>query len=103
MRPPYRRYSSALVICLIGCSGLPKVPGGLLAAFGDDVVADLLTFHESTHTGALDCADMYENVLRAIRRLDESKALLNVEEFNYTCGHRGFLVLHACAPAMLTS
>ena len=65
------RISSALPQPLKTRSGFPKIRSGLLAAFGDDVVADLLTFHESTHTGAFDGADMYENVLRAIRRLDE--------------------------------
>jgi hypothetical protein len=73
---PHR--SSPLPQLLNTRSGLPKIRSGLLAVLGDDVVADLLAFDESTHTGALDGAD--ENVLRAIGWLDESKALLDVEE-----------------------
>ena len=75
--------------------GVLKVAGSLLAALGHDVVADLLAFHERAHAGALDGADMHEHVLAAVRRLNESKAFLAVEELDGTCGHHGLLALYA--------
>src|SRR4051812_2408958 len=49
---------------------------------GDHFKPDLLAFLESPQVGALDGADMDENVLAAILRLNEAEALLAVEEFN---------------------
>ena len=49
--------------CEFPDSGFPEIRSGLLAAFGDDVIADLLAFYERAHAGAFDRADVYENVL----------------------------------------
>src|SRR5262245_59388996 len=74
-----------------------QVARGLLAAFGHDVVADRLAFHERAHAGALDRADMHEHVLAAVGRLNESKTFLGIEELHGTCGHHGLLALYALA------
>src|SRR5262249_129955 len=66
---------------------------GLLAPLGHDVIADLLAFHEGAHAGAFDRADVHEHVPAAVARLDESKALLGIEELHGTCGHHGLLAL----------
>src|SRR5262245_62533117 len=70
-----------------------QIACGLLAPLGHDVVADLLAFHEGAHAGAFDRADVYEHVLAAVARLDESKAFLSIEELHGTCGHHGLLAL----------
>src|SRR5262244_638071 len=54
----------------------------LLAPLGHDVVADLLAFHQAAHAGAFHRADVYEHVLAAVARLDESKAFLGIEELH---------------------
>src|SRR5215470_11094435 len=54
--------------------------------------SNLLAFHEGAHAGALDRADVHEHIPAAVARLDESKALLGVEELHGTCGHHGLLV-----------
>jgi hypothetical protein len=72
-----------------------EVSGGLLAALGHHLVADLLALDEGAHAGALDRADVHEHVLAAVARLDESEAFLGIEELHGTCGHRGLLALYA--------
>jgi hypothetical protein len=52
-----------------------------------DLVAHLLAFLQITQAGALDGADMNENVRSAIIRLDEAKALLTVEPFHSSVSH----------------
>src|SRR6266446_6045251 len=49
---------------------------------GNDLEFDLLSFVEALHAGALDRADMHEDVLAAIIRLNEAEALLAVEPLN---------------------
>src|SRR4051812_21827533 len=66
-----------------------EVARRLLAAFGDDLVVDLLAFHQRAHAGALDGADVHEHILRPIGRLDESESLLRIEKLNGTCRHHG--------------
>src|SRR3954468_16319370 len=61
----------------------------LLAPFGDDLVVDLLAFHQRAHAGTLDGADVHEHILRPIGRLDESESLLRIEKLNGTCRHHG--------------
>src|SRR4051812_31249233 len=73
-----------------GRSGRLKVARSLLAALGDDLVGDLLAFHEGAHPGPLDGADVHEHVLGAVSRLDESEALLGIEELHGTCRHCSF-------------
>src|SRR3954454_20594487 len=69
--------------------GEREVARRLLATLGDDLEVDLLAFHQRAHAGALDGADMHEDVFRAVGRLDESEALLAVEELHGTCSHYG--------------
>src|SRR5262245_47489772 len=65
-----------------------QIAGRLLAALGHDVERHLLTFGERAHAGALHRADMHEHILAAVGRLDETKALLGVEELHGTCRHQ---------------
>jgi hypothetical protein len=67
-------------------SGL-EVCSRLLAALHLNVVADLLAFVEALQPGALDGADMDEDVLPAAIRLNETEALLGVEPFDRACSH----------------
>src|SRR3954451_2622481 len=74
---------------LNGASGGRKIARRLLAALGDDLVVDLLAFHQRAHAGAFHRADMHEHVFRAVGRLDESETLLGIEELHGTCRHHG--------------
>jgi hypothetical protein len=49
------------------------------SAIGDDVIGDLLTLMKIVEPGPLDGADMDENILASVIRLDEAKALRGVE------------------------
>src|SRR5689334_10454855 len=64
-----------------------EVGGGGLAALGGGLERDLLPFAQRGQAGALDGADMDEDVLRAIIGLDESKALGGVEELDGADSH----------------
>src|SRR4051812_26138332 len=50
-----------------------------LAAFADQVEADLLTFNQRIHARAFNGGDVYKNVLAAVARLNEAVALHLVE------------------------
>ena len=52
-----------------------------------DLVAHLLAFLQIAQAGALDGADMNENIRSAIIGLDEAKALLTVEPFHSSVSH----------------
>src|SRR5262245_20238858 len=69
--------------------GLLQVRGGILAAaaVGLDVEADLLAFDEAAHAGALERGRMNEDVLAAVVRLNETKALLAVIKLHGTRSH----------------
>src|SRR6185369_13986552 len=58
-----------------------KVVGRRFAglAIRNNVEFDLLALIEPTHTSALDCADVHEDVLAAIVRLNEAETFLAVE------------------------
>jgi hypothetical protein len=49
---------------------------------GNDLESDLLSFVKVLHTGAFNRADMHEDVLAAIVRLNEAEALLAIEPLN---------------------
>jgi hypothetical protein len=68
---------------------LELIGGGLAAALVlRDLVAHLLAFAQIAQTGALDRADMNENVrAAAIVRLDEADALLTIEPFHDASSH----------------
>jgi hypothetical protein len=52
-----------------------------------DLVAHLLAFAQIAQTGALDGADMNENVRAAVIRLDEAEALLTIKPFHGSGSH----------------
>src|SRR5215467_5213366 len=76
-------------------SGGSQVLGRRLSglAVGNDLEGDFLAFLELVEAGALDRADVDEDVLAAVLRLDESVALLRVEPLHGSFGH-GVLVFH---------
>jgi len=62
---------------------LELIGGGLAAALVlRDLVAHLLALAQITQAGALDRADMNENVRAAIIGLDKAEALLTIEPFH---------------------
>jgi hypothetical protein len=63
------------------CRGLARL------WIGDNVERELLSFVEVSHPGALDRADMHEDVLAAIIRLDEAVALLAIEPLHDSLRH----------------
>jgi hypothetical protein len=69
-------------------SDLKTVGRGLAsAAIRDDLVGDLLALIEAAQAGALNGADVNENVRSTSVRLDETKALLAVEPLDGACIH----------------
>jgi hypothetical protein len=75
----------------VGALGRLEISGRRFAALRHDFVADLLAFHEAAHAGLFDRADMYEYILRAVARLDESEAFLGIEKFYSSDWHGGLL------------
>src|SRR5262249_4660112 len=57
------------------------------AAILDQLIADLLTFAQIIKTGALDSADMNEDVLATVIRLDETVAFLGIEPLDGARAH----------------
>jgi hypothetical protein len=57
------------------------------SAISDKLEKELLSLIEANHAGAFDRADMHEDVLAAVIRLDESEALLAVEPLYSSCSH----------------
>src|SRR5258708_15806584 len=68
-------------------SDVLQVCGGKLAALAHHVVGELLALVEIAHSRALDRGNMDEHVLSAIRRLDESEALLRIEKLHGAFSH----------------
>jgi hypothetical protein len=70
-----------------------EVPGGLLAAIGNDLVLDVLTFIESAESSFLNRRDVDEHVFAAAASggLNESETLLDIEPFHGACRHRRLL------------
>jgi hypothetical protein len=54
-------------------------------------VADLLAFVQRADPGALDGADMDEDVLAAVIGLNEAEAFLTVEPLDLAAGHLEYL------------
>jgi hypothetical protein len=59
----------------------------------NDVERHLLTFVEAAHPGALNCADVHEDVLAAGFRLDEAETFLRIKPLNCSPGHGEVLSL----------
>src|SRR5436190_675239 len=51
------------------------------------LIADLLTFDDFAHSGALDGRDVNEGIRAAVVRLNEAEALGGIEPFNCASGH----------------
>jgi hypothetical protein len=67
---------------------LELIGGGLAGALVlGDLVAHLLVFAQIAQAGALDGADMNENIRAAIIGLDEAEALLTIEPFHDASSH----------------
>jgi len=56
-------------------------------SISDDVERDLLSLIELTHPSAFDCADVHEDVLAAVIRLDEAEAFLDIEPLHGSLRH----------------
>ena len=75
-------------IALSSSDGLELVGGNLAgASVLDQLEADLLTFAQVIHPGALDGADVNECILAAVVGLNESKTLLCIIPFNCADSH----------------
>jgi hypothetical protein len=67
---------------------LELIGGGLAGALVlGDLVAHLLAFAQIAQAGALDRADMNENVRATIIGLDEAEAFLTIEPFHNSGSH----------------
>jgi hypothetical protein len=64
-----------------------KVSGIRLTALGDDVELDLLALIQARKPGALDRADVDEDILRTVIRLNEAETLLGIKPFNFAGWH----------------
>ena len=68
------------------------VRGGLACpSIGDNVESYLLSLVEDTHSSAFDRADVHEDILAAIIRLDEPEAFLVIEPLHGSLGHIALL------------
>jgi hypothetical protein len=72
-------------------SGRLQIAGGLFAALGHDFKADLLAFHQRTHSSAFHCGDVDEHIFRAIVRLNEAVAFLGIKKLHSSDRHQEFL------------
>src|SRR5690242_20378446 len=60
----------------------------VFAALVHHIVRNALSLIQGAHSGALDSADVHENVASAALRLNESEALLIVEPLHGACRHK---------------
>jgi hypothetical protein len=58
-----------------------------ILSIGNNIESDLLALIEDTHPGAFHGADVHEDILAAIIRLDKAEASLVVEELHGSSGH----------------
>ena len=61
-----------------------------LRLVGHDVKGDLLSLVEAAHSGAFDRADVHEDILVAVLRLDKAEALLAIEPLHGSLVHGSF-------------
>ncbi len=72
--------------------GAQIIRGGFArSSIGHDLKRDLLSLVETVQSGAFDRADMHENILAAIIRLDETEAFLAVEPLYGSLRHEKLL------------
>jgi hypothetical protein len=60
-------------------------------SIGNNVESDLLSLVEPTHPSAFDGADVHEDILAAIIRLDEAEAFLDIEPLHGSLRHLALL------------
>jgi small subunit ribosomal protein S21 len=65
-------------------------------SIGDNVESDLLSLVEDTHASAFDRADVHEDILAAIIRLNEAEAFLVVEPLHGPFCHIALLFRYVC-------
>jgi hypothetical protein len=65
-------------------------------SIGDNVESDLLSLVEDTHASAFDRADVHEDILAAIIRLNEAEAFLVVEPLHGSFCHIALLFRYVC-------
>ena len=69
-------------------SGLQIIRRGFAGpSIGDDVVGDFLSLVEAVKSGALDGADVHEDILASVIGLDEAKTFLAVEPLHGSLRH----------------
>ena len=73
-------------------SGCFQIAGRKLAALGDYVEADALTFREGAHASLLHGGHVHEHVLFSVFRLDESKSLGAIEKLNSADCHSELII-----------
>src|SRR5262249_4771530 len=69
------------------CSAHLEIGGRSLAALRLQLERDLLALVQRVEAGALDGADMHEDVLAAIARLDEAVTFGRIEPLDSAAGH----------------
>src|SRR5260370_34456245 len=74
---------------LLPASNGAQLVGGRLAGslILSELIRQLLAFVQVRHPGALNRADVNEDILAAIIRLDEAKTLLRIEPFDSSGAH----------------
>src|SRR5690606_19232245 len=70
-----------------GTSGYAQIRCCDLATLGGSVISHGLTFVQGCQSGSLHGGHVNEDVLRAVRRLNEPVTLLGVEPLNSSCSH----------------
>jgi hypothetical protein len=58
-----------------------------ILSIGNNVESDLLSLVEGTHASAFDRADVHEDILAAIIRLDKAEASFVIEKFHSSLRH----------------
>src|SRR5450830_1619974 len=71
----------------------------LLAALGDDLVADFLALVQRAHASLLHRGDVHEYILRAVIRLDKAEAFLGIEELHSSDWHQSSFQASRWTPA----
>jgi hypothetical protein len=80
-----------MALCAAALDGAQIFSGRFAAAaVGHDFEGDLLSLIEGAHSGAFDRADVHEDILVAIFRLDEAEAFLAIEPLHCSLVHGKF-------------
>jgi hypothetical protein len=89
---PPDRWSGFTVLLRCRSDRAQILRGGLAGpSISNNLERDLLSLVKPAHTGAFDCADVDEDVLAPIIRLDEAEAFLVIEPLHGSLRHLAFL------------